>query len=380
MPPTEQPRQPSGILGSKLLRARKDVGMSTRSVAETLAKFGRVVSHATIANYERGVSVPEGSLLGLLADVYRRPLTWFVDGSPGLTGIRYRNLRSRVKASERHQFEGSSLRVLEAYRAVERLLKRPLLAQRAVRFSARTSATKAAADLRQEFGVPANQPIPSVIQLLETLGIRVVELTTEHAIDGFAARLGEEHVVVLNPQTANCRARLDAAHEMFHVLFGDCDGDSDGDFDSETETRAFQAASCLLMPDSVLAEAFAGRSMVRLVQYRERFGISLAAMVYRAQRSRILSESEARWLWIEFAKRGWRAQEPGHVRADRAFRFESLLEEAHVQCGMAWTEIATSTGMRENEIQARLSRMLGAEEYAPRKEVVRTETTLRLAR
>ena len=47
-------------------------------------------------------------------------------------------------------------------------------------------------------------------------------------------------------------------------------------------------------------------------------------MVYRAQESGIINESTSKWLWMEFARRGWRTQEPGHVRPDRATRFEQL--------------------------------------------------------
>ena len=46
--------------------------------------------------------------------------------------------------------------------------------------------------------------------------------------------------------------------------------------------------------------------MVKLVKFKEHYGISLSAMIYTrsAQQTNILKESEAKWLWIEFSKAG----------------------------------------------------------------------------
>src|SRR5262249_47974550 len=145
--------------------------------------------------------------------------------------------------------------------------------------------------------------------------------------------------VVLNPNTASERGRLNAAHELGHILYGDCDHETNDD--EKVETRVFEFASSLLISDEDLRYAFTGKSVVRLVTYKELFGISLQAMIYRAQRARIIPESEAKWLWIEFAKRGWRTKEPGYVRKERATRFEQLLEGALAENKLTMREAAT---------------------------------------
>src|SRR5262249_4836083 len=144
-------------------------------------------------------------------------------------------------------------------------------------------------------------------------------------IDGLAAKYGEEYIVVLNPTVSNDRVRFNAAHELAHVLFGDCDQNTQET--KEVERRAFDFASHFLLPNNQLKKAFLGKSMFRLVQFKERFGISLAAMVYRADKFGFITKTEAKWLWIEFARRGWKSNEPGLVRPDRATRFEQLIDE-----------------------------------------------------
>ena len=76
-----------------------------------------------------------------------------------------------------------------------------------------------------------------MVEVLESFRVRVLEQPTELRIDGLAAKYGEEFVVVLNPTVSNDRGRFNAAHELAHILFGDCDHDSQES--KETERRAF---------------------------------------------------------------------------------------------------------------------------------------------
>src|SRR5271157_4381814 len=86
-------------LATKLKTARSLTGMSTRAVAEKLVKRFPI-THATVANYESGRSVPPMDVLAALADLYERPINWFLERGKSLTGVRYRNLKSRVRMSD----------------------------------------------------------------------------------------------------------------------------------------------------------------------------------------------------------------------------------------------------------------------------------------
>ena len=125
------------------------------------------------------------------------------------------------------------------------------------------------------------------------------------------------------------------------------------------EAQAFDFASHLLLPNSQLKRAFEGRSMVRLVQFKERFGISLAAMIYRAEKLSFISKQDAKMLWIEFSRRGWRTAEPGVVRPDRATRFEQLIDEAVLANKLSLKEIADLSGVRSEAVRARLNFAMG---------------------
>ena len=166
-------------------------------------------------------------------------------------------------------------------------------------------------------------------------------------------------MVVLNPAVSNDRSRLNAAHELAHVLCFECKSSAESKADDE---RAFEFAVHFLLPNAQLKQAFVGKSMVRLVQFKERFGISLAAMVYRGEKQGFVTKLEAKQLWLEFARRGWRTNEPGQVRPDRATRFEQLIDEAFFSGKLSLKEAADLCGVRPEAIRQRVNYAMGISE------------------
>lgn len=287
-------------LGTKLKLARSLTGLSTRAVAERLRPHHEV-SHATIANYEKGDSTPPMAILVALAQLYDRPISWFLERSLGLSGVRYRNLKSRTKSSDLLRFEAETQQWLDAYIAVERRLNRPLTPKCSFpKVPANADVTEVAQDVRRLLNFASDAPIASIVEVLESFGVRVIEVPTALRIDGLAAVYGDQHIVALNSTVSGDRSRMNAAHEFAHIIYGDCS--TEGHHSPEEEKRAFTFASTLLLPNSELKRAFEGYSMVRLVQFKERFGISLAAMVYRAEQLGFIQKKVAKDLWIEIGR------------------------------------------------------------------------------
>lgn len=372
-------------LGEKLKQSRQAAGLSTRAVAEQIRHFAPV-SHATIANYEKDASQPPVDVLAAMASVYQRPINWFLGNGPILRGVRYRNLKSKVGVRARQQFEGEVQRWLDAYVAIETHLDMPLDREQGTensklaRFEVNPeeSPRETATRLRREvLDLDDDSPVLSVIDILEQSGVRTLEMDTELAIDGMAAALGEDYVVVLSHDSSADRARLTAAHELGHVIRGDC---TDGQESKAEERAAFEFASHLLLTSKMLTAAFKRKSVVDLVRFKERYGISLAAMVYRAQEEHIIREDEAKRLWIAFAQRGWKTKEPGRVMADRPNRFESLIAHAVEEKQLTFKALADICGVREHELRHRLDMALNAEEVHEEEDETTAEHRLRLVR
>lgn len=344
-------------IGQRLQEARKAAGLSARAATERLPPNLKV-SHTALLKFEREELAPRLDLILGLAAIYERPVEWFLTRAPTLTGVHYRNVSSRTTAGEKAAFESRAAYWLAGYRRIELRLGIDRPAHRLDDLGAACGADAAstAEGIRTHvLRLEIDQPLVSAVEFLETqVGARVIEIETESRIDGLAGKFGDEHAVVLNDSLSNDRLRTSALHEAAHIIRGDCD--SDAAETKEQETWAFDFASHLLLPSPMLRKAFEGKSMLRLLQFKERFGISLASMVYRAEREALLTKSEARWLWMEFAKRGWKRVEPGRVWADRATRLDTLLEIALRDRKMTLGDVARVTKMTEHEVRRRLER------------------------
>jgi Zn-dependent peptidase ImmA (M78 family) len=147
--------------------------------------------------------------------------------------------------------------------------------------------------------------------------------------------------------------RLNALHELAHHLFEDCvcDGHLPSD---EIEDRAFDFAVGMLIPDDMLKEAMDSKSIVRLVQYKERYGISLGAMFYRARQRNYISASTYRRVMIEFSKHGLRKLEPGEVLPDRPLRMEYLIDRAVFTGASTYEKLAGVSGLSTGDIEDRV--------------------------
>lgn len=341
-------------LARRLVEARHEKGLSTREVCTRMPP-ALAISHVTLASYERGDTYPAVDVLEALAGVYGRPVKWFLETDEVLSGFRYRNMKSRVRVGDQRQFEASASKWIDAYVKLENRLGHRLSARhRRPLAESSTTPIDLARDVRALMGLADSEPIPDTVEILESLGIRVMELPTRFEIDGMAAKRGDGFVVVLNTTVRPDRLRLNVLHELAHVLYDDCKNTS-GLSDDVVEKRAYEFGSALLLPNSQLQAAFEGKSFIRLIKFKERFGISLAAMIFRAERQKIITSTTARFLWMKMNQKNWRKEEPGEVRRDRALRFEGLLEEAIQTRKLTWSEAESVTGVYETELKQRLN-------------------------
>ncbi|MCY0853209.1 ImmA/IrrE family metallo-endopeptidase [Cupriavidus sp. D39] len=133
------------------------------------------------------------------------------------------------------------------------------------------SPEEAAATLRRAWGL-GNAPIPNMVHLLESKGIRVFSLTEEtREVDAFCTWYEGKPFVFLNTIKSAERSRFDAAHELGHLvrdIYTMQHGQSHG---PEMERQADAFASAFLMPkESVAANqppTYTTKYLMRLKHY-----------------------------------------------------------------------------------------------------------------
>lgn len=164
----------------------------------------------------------------------------------------------------------------------------------------------AADALRQRWGL-GERRIPNMVHLLEQHGVRVFSLAEESVVvDAFSFWRGTTPYVFLNTRKTAEHSRMDAAHELGHLILHG----HGGPVGREAEHEAQSFGSAFLMPaGSVRAEAPAGARMSQLIRGKSRWNVSVANLAYRMHKLDLLSDWQYRSIFIELNRRG-RENEP----------------------------------------------------------------------
>ena len=352
------------MIGKKLKIARAAAGLSLRDLAARMD--GRVTAQA-IGKYERDEDMPSSGVLIALAralDVREEYL--LSDEEIVLEGVDFRKA-PKASAREEAVIQAQTVYLLERYLAVEDLLN-----LRSVDWEQPRSAPHPVADLRdaedaarsvrEEWGL-GNDPIPKLAELLEERGIKILSLDLDD-IDGLAAKVrrkdrSDARVIVVKKSTWSERKRFNLAHELGHMVIA-----ADPKVDEEKAAHRF-AGAFLIPADSLRTEVGANRSDIslgELVALKERFGVSLQAIVYRCKDLGIIGQPEFVRQFQVFTQRGWRTApyaEPGHMDPglEEPKRFERLCYRALSERVIGEARAAELLGISVRELDSRLDQM-----------------------
>lgn len=159
-------------------------------------------------------------------------------------------------------------------------------------------------------------PAGHLVRLLENHGILVVFSPAQAAsVDAYSFTSALRPVVVLNPIKRDYyRQRFDVAHELGHlVMHGDAEPGG-----RTVEDQAHRFASELLMPAAeirdLLPSTMGAHAWRTLAQLKERWGVSMQALLFRARQLGRLSDVSYRNAMTTISSRGWRRDEPGLIR------------------------------------------------------------------
>jgi len=152
-------------------------------------------------------------------------------------------------------------------------------------------------------------PISNVVEILESHGIVVIRLPLGSAdVDAFSLPFPNHPVVVLGTdKNDKARSRFDASHELGHlVMHGD---QIWGLPDIEKQAHTFAAA--FLMPAAEIRSELPDTvDWPALFELKQRWQVSLAALLMRAKTLGCMSEATYLTAIKAASARGWRRVEP----------------------------------------------------------------------
>lgn len=167
---------------------------------------------------------------------------------------------------------------------------------------------EAAGQVRRAFGM-SRGPVPSVAEVLEKHGILLIRLPLDTAdVDAFSLPFHDRPVVVLGAdKNDRARSRFDGAHELGHLVVH---GDQIWGV-KEVEQQAHAFAAAFLMPaDDIHDELPERADWPALFQLKQKWQVSLAALLMRARTLGRMSENNYLTAVKAASARGWRRVEP----------------------------------------------------------------------
>jgi Zn-dependent peptidase ImmA (M78 family) len=173
-----------------------------------------------------------------------------------------------------------------------------------------------AAECRRRWGLGVG-PISDMMLAVENAGVIVVrEEVGTASMDGVSNWSDLDNrpgILIASDKATAVRSRMDLAHELGHLVLHRYISvrtlHTSADF-KEIERQAFHFAGALLLPaDSFSAEIFSP-SLNTFLVLKERWKVSIGAMVMRSAQLGIVSDEYATRLWKHYSARGWRKSEP----------------------------------------------------------------------
>lgn len=310
------------------------------------------VTSRSLQNYETGASAPDPETLAKIAKLLRFPQQFFFieEDMPEIKehAVSFRKLSKMTEAMKGCTFAAGAI----AFKVNEWLEERFSLPQADLPDLSDLAPEEAAATLRRLWGL-GNAPIPNMIHLLESKGIRVFSLAEEtREVDAFCTWYEGKPFVFLNTVKSAERSRFDAAHELGHLVrdvYTMQHGQLQG---PEMERQADTFAAAFLMPkESVAANQPPAYTIKYLMKLKQYWGVSLAAMAFRFNSLGLVSEWNYRSLCIEIAKSGFRTNEPEPMEREASQLLTKVLDILHSR-KQGRREIAECLSLSVDEINA----------------------------
>lgn len=170
-------------------------------------------------------------------------------------------------------------------------------------------APQTAARLLRDLWGLGTKPLPNLVQLCESRGIRVYSLPPfSDAVDAYSLWWSATPYVFLARRKSPERIRFDLAHEIGHLVLHDTEPCSTGAL--EREADAF--ASEFLMPAASMAEYLSPTpSLDDILTVRSQFKVSAMALAFAAHKAGRINDWIYRQVVVDLSGRGFRSAEPG---------------------------------------------------------------------
>jgi len=349
----------AAVEASQLFSAyRLQVARQARGFTKSDLSKRLEMSAAALSQFELGQNRPSPASIERLSSVLNFSPSFFSTGTVLSAADQaddevvdsfghFRSLRS-VSATRRRQLLTVAHLLRDVTAFLETHVKLPELDVPHHEAESPEDIASVAAEVRSELGVDSADPIEDVLRLLERRGIVCARYPMDAAdVSAFSVPMERRTFLVLKQQreAKRDRDRFSSCHELGHLVMHES-GQALASKALERQADIF--ASEFLMPtESIRDELPSKVDWPRLLQLKQRWGVSMAALLYRSKSLGIMPETTYVQAVRTMNVRGWRKNEPGTVAAIEAPR---LLNAAISITDFTEADVSAATGWPEDMV------------------------------
>lgn len=331
----------TGFVGDRLAQARRARAMTAADLGDLTG-----VSSQSISKYENGHQTPRREVVERFVSVLRVPTQFFfrpmidLDNRPVFW-------RSKLSA-QAMALDRAKVRLEWLKEVIDYLgdffdfpaLSLPDLDLPESPFELDSEAIENAANAVRDYWNVNKGPLPNVLENIEESGILVsrihVRAEKVDACSQWSDRFRIPFIILSRDKASAARQRFDALHELAHILLH---GKITHAHLNNRQTyqllekQADKFAGFMLLPERDFVDELYAPTLDGMLSLKERWGVSVAAMIMRCKSLELLDEDETRRMWINYTRRGWRKGEPfdGKTEKESPYlirrSFEMLIEE-----------------------------------------------------
>lgn len=288
--------------------ARELRGLTKKELAEKIKK-----TPSAISQIERGLISPDLETFASISFSLKVPPSFFIEKpefsrSIDMSSCHFRSLRSTSQTMRRQSARKGDLLIdfMEVLGSKGVVFPEEQISNFNVSTDSDHHIEDIAVALRRHWNMGLG-PIPNIVKLLESKGIIVLPLhDAVDKVDAYSTWRGNQPCMLVSYQRPASRIRFDVSHELGHLAMHE--DLAAGEAMAERQANRF-AGAFLAPKESFLEECPRSWSYTAFAQLKDRWKLSIQALLYRAKELDCISTSTYRRAMIQITKEGMRKDE-----------------------------------------------------------------------
>jgi len=338
--------------------ARELRGLTKKELAESIKKTPSAVSQI-----ERGLISPDLETFVSISFALKVPPSFFIERETSskpidLAACHFRSLRSTSQAMRRQSTRNGELCIdlMEVLQSKGLIFPEEQISDFHASVEHDDEIEEVATALRKHWKLGLG-PIPNMVQLLESKGILVLPLPLEiDKVDAYSTWRGKQPCMLVSYKKAASRIRFDVSHELGHLAMHE--DVVAGDARAERQANRF-AGAFMAPKDSFLEECPRRWSFAAFQKLKERWKMSIQALLYRAKQLCRISTSTHRRAMIQISDAGMRKDEGHEWDKEKPVILTQALELLHDQITL--DGLASEISIYSTELKDMLSQCVPME-------------------